>query len=307
MAKKIGDLLKKMKDGDAQVREQARKQLQEMSEQAKTPAEKQAAKDALKKADESSKPGDQPGDEQGDKPGYKPGDKDSKSGQGKGSGNKKGQPSDPDKNQSPQRGDKKPPDGGKPGEGDTKAKDEKKSGESGQGKGEQGDSKGGKGDKSSDQSSGKPGNNSGGTPQGNREAGSSNSSGPEAAKAAEANPEFQKKAGNLQLEDYKKKITKEMLEKAKITEQEYKDFLKAYEDKLKREAAEKTKPDKLPDPRRPGGFLSNRASRQVQSTDKKEDKLPHAGNAEPPPGFGPAYKEFTEETAKSRTSSEKKK
>ena len=53
--------------------------------------------------------------------------------------------------------------------------------------------------------------------------------------------------------------------------------------------------------------MPNRGSRQVQSTDKKEDKLPHAGKAEPPPGFGQAYKEFTEETAKSRTSPEKKK
>jgi hypothetical protein len=98
-----------------------------------------------------------------------------------------------------------------------------------------------------------------------------------------------------------------MLEKAKITQKEYDDFLKAYKDKLDREAAEKNKPDKLVDPRRQGGSLSNRSSRQVQSTDKKEDKLPHAGKAEAPPGFGDAYKEFTEETAKSRTSPEKKK
>src|SRR5207237_10765904 len=132
-------------------------------------------------------------------------------------------------------------------------------------------------------------------------------SGPEAAKGAEANPAFQKKAGSLQLEDYKKKITKEMLDKAKISDQEYKDFLKAYDEKLKREAAEKTTPDKLPDARRTGGNRSNQKSHQLQSTDKKEDKLQHAGKAEPPPGFGQAYKEFTEETAKSRTSSEKKK
>ncbi len=98
-----------------------------------------------------------------------------------------------------------------------------------------------------------------------------------------------------------------MLQKAKITDQEYNDFLKAYDEKLKREAAEKKTPDKLPDPRRPGGQYSNRGSRQVQSSDKKEDKLPHAGKAEPPPGFGPAYKEFTEETARSKTSPERKK
>jgi hypothetical protein len=302
MAKKIGDLLKKAKEGDAQTREQARKQLEEMSKNADNPTDRQAAKEALKQCDQGSKPGDQ-GSKPSDKPGNNPG---GKSGSPKGQGDKQGQPSDPDKNQSPKPGDKKPSEGGKPGDGSTDAKNEKKTGESGQGKGEEGESKGPKGDKDSG-TPGKPGQNSGGTPQGPREASSSGDSGPEAAKAAEANPEFQKKAGDLQLEDYRKKITKEMLEKAKITEQEYKDFLKAYKDKLDREAAEKKTPDKLVDPRRPGGSMPNRGSRQVQSTGKKEDKLPHAGKAEAPPGFGPAYKEFTEETAKSRTSSEKKK
>jgi hypothetical protein len=328
MAKKIGDLLKKAKEGDEQTREQARKQLEEMSKNADNPSDREAAKEALsqcdgskpggqgskpggpgsKGTDQGSKPGDQPGDKQGNKPDNRPGDnKNSKGETGKGSGDKQGQSSDRDKNQNPQKGDKKPGEGGKPGEGDTNAKNEKKSDGSGKGKGEQGDSKGAKGEQNSDQTPGKPGSNSGGVPQGPREAGSSSGSGPEAAKGAEASKEFQKKAGNLQLEDYKKKITKEMLEKAKISDQEYKDFLKAYEDKLKREAAEKTTPDKLPDARRTGGSMSNRSSRQVQSTDKKEDKLQHAGKAEPPPGFGPAYKEFTEETAKSRTSPEKKK
>ncbi len=98
-----------------------------------------------------------------------------------------------------------------------------------------------------------------------------------------------------------------MLQKAKITKEEYDAFLKAYTEKLGRESAEKKTPDKLPDPRRQGGSYSNRRSGQVQSTDKKEDKLPHAGKAEAPPGFGEAYKEFTIETAKSKTAPDKKK
>src|SRR5439155_21457251 len=105
----------------------------------------------------------------------------------------------------------------------------------------------------------------------------------------------------------RKEITKDMLQKAKITDQEYKHYLKAYDEKLAPESAEKKVPDKLPDPRRQGGSYSNRPSRQVQSSDKKEDKLPHAGKAAAPPGFGEAYKEFTIETAKSKTAPEKKK
>jgi hypothetical protein len=329
VAKKIGDLLKQMKEGNAKEQEQARKELEGMCENCKNPGDRQAAKEALKKAGgkspgQGSKPGDKPSGDQNkqsgdsqdskpaDKPGDKPGDKSgdqkgSKPGDMKADGDKKGQPGDPDKKQPPQAGDKKPGEGGKPGDGSSDAKNENKSNDSGKGKGEQGESKGSKGEKSSSESPGKPGSNSGGTPQGNREGVSADGGGPEAAKAAEANPEFQKKAGALQLEDYRKKITPDMLEKAKISKQEYDDFLKAYKEKLDRESAEKKTPDKLPDPRRQGGSHSNRPSRQLQSTDKKEDKLPHAGKAEAPPGFSEAYKEFTTETAKSRTAPEKRK
>src|SRR5262249_29525260 len=123
-------------------------------------------------------------------------------------------------------------------------------------------------------------------------------SGAEAEAGTEANQEFQKKAGALQLEDYRNKITPEMLQKANIKPEEYKDFLKAYQDKLNREGAERGKTDPLVDPRRQGGSLANRASKGIQSG-KKEDKLPQSGRAGPPPGYDDSYSEFRANTSKS--------
>ncbi len=198
-----------------------------------------------------------------------------------------------------------PAEEGKPGDGSTSAKDGKPSKESGEGKSDQDGSKGSKGEKGSDQNLSKPGGSPGGSNLGNRENVPPGSAGGEAEAASAANKEFQKKAGALQLEDYRKKITPEMLQKAKISPEEYQAFLDAYQDKVNREAAAKSKRDPLVDPKRTGGGLSNRASRQVQSTDKKDDKLPQAGRGTAPPGYGESYSEFRELTSKS--SPEKKK
>jgi len=286
--KKISELLKAMKEGDAKAKEEARKQLQKMGEEAKTPDERQAAKEALKQADQGSKPGEKSSSE-----------KKIQSGTGSGPDEKKGNPSDPDKNKSPKPGDSKGPNGGKPGDGSSKAKESTPSKESGPGKGDQQGAKGSKGEKGSDQNSGKPGSAPGGLSQGNREKAAAGSSGGEPERGSEANKEFQKKAGALQLEDYRKKITPEMLQKAKITPKEYDDFLRAYQDKLNRETGEKSKADPLADPKRKGGTLTNRASQEVKPTGKKEDKLPQAGRGTAPPGYDESYSEFKEITSRS--------
>jgi hypothetical protein len=286
MQKKINELVKAMKEGDAKAGEKARQELEKMSEQAKTPAERQAAKDALKQADQGSTPGEKAKGEKNPQPGEQ-----------KASGEKKGESSDPDKSKPPQPGEKKS-ENGKPGDGSSNANNGKPSKESGQGKGDQDGAKGSKGDKASDQNPGKPGSNSGGASQGSRENPTPANSGAEAEAGTEANQEFQKRAGALQLEDYRKKITKEMLQKAKISPKDYKEFLQAYQDKLNREGADRGKADPLVDPRRPGGSLTNRASKGIQPG-KKEDKLPQAGRAGPPPGYDDSYSEFRANTSKS--------
>src|SRR5262249_53296521 len=58
-----------------------------------------------------------------------------------------------------------------------------------------------------------------------------------------ADPRFQKKAGELQLEDFKKKVTKEVLQKANMSEAEYQKFLKAYEEMLRKQKDASPKPN----------------------------------------------------------------
>jgi hypothetical protein len=286
MQKKITELLKAMKEGNAKDGEKARQELEKMSEQGKTQAERDAAKEALKQA-QGSTPGEKTNDE-----------KNAQSGEQKGGGDKKGESSDPDKSKPPQPGEKKQSDNAKPGDGSSDANNGKPTKESGAGKGEQEGAKGAKGDKASDQNPGKPGSNSGGASQGNREKVTPQGSGAEAEAGTEANQEFQKKAGALQLEDYRKKITPEMLEKAKISPKDYQDFLNAYQDKLNREGTAPSKADPLADPTRKGGILMNRGSKGIQSG-LKEDKLPQSGRAGPPPGYDDSYSEFRANTSKS--------
>lgn len=109
-----------------------------------------------------------------------------------------------------------------------------------------------------------------------------------------ADPRFQKKAGELQLEDFKKKVTKEVLQKANMTEAEYQKFLKAYEEMLRKQkdAPPKTN-EKLADPKRKGGTLPNQGARRVKGEQDK-NAMQGSGPGTAPPEYLEAYRAFTE-------------
>lgn len=109
----------------------------------------------------------------------------------------------------------------------------------------------------------------------------------------EANPEHQKRAAMLQLEDFKKRVTKDVLKKANMTEQEYRDFLKAYEELLNKQAATPGDNETLAAPQRGGGTLPNAGLRQVKPGSGTADQLRRAGPALPPPEFRELHKEFS--------------
>jgi hypothetical protein len=93
-----------------------------------------------------------------------------------------------------------------------------------------------------------------------------------------------------------------MLQKLKMTDQEYKEFLKAYEEKLRREARAPRPKETLPGPQR-GGALTNVGPRRVDpGTTAKSDDLNNTGPSLPPPELRNAYKEFTEELSKLKRS-----
>jgi hypothetical protein len=78
-----------------------------------------------------------------------------------------------------------------------------------------------------------------------------------------------------------------------MTDAEYRDFLKAYEDMLRNRPGGHADDEKLTDPKAKGGNLRNIGPKQMKPTGK-DNKTNTAGIALPPPEFRDAYKEFTE-------------
>jgi hypothetical protein len=113
------------------------------------------------------------------------------------------------------------------------------------------------------------------------------------------------RAGELQLEDIRKKVTKDVLKKANMTEQEFQEFLRAYEAMLKRKQALDPGAEKLTDPKARGGNLKNIGAKRMQPTGK-DDKATRGALALPPPEFRDAYKEFTEKISEQGRPTEKK-
>jgi hypothetical protein len=300
--KEIDQLAKAMKSGDPKAREEARQKLEDLSKKAKQQSDRQAAAEALKKAaqemsgaDSNNAQKNQQGDPKADaNKGEKGNGLDQKqAAKDKGPEGADGKPAEKAAGKDGQRGDK-PGSSGK-GVGDQK-----------QGKTQE-TAKGGGG-----QTSGKTGSSSGGNNQGNYKP-TSSGSGLEAEEGSKANVQFQKKAGVLQLEEAKKRLKElkekandEFLKKANVTKEDLQQYLKYEEERLRHLEAQIKKDEKLRDPTRGGGSLSNLGVRRVQSSENKEDDLSHANQADAPPELREANREFTQLLAKPERVKEKK-
>jgi collagen type III alpha len=108
-----------------------------------------------------------------------------------------------------------------------------------------------------------------------------------------ANAKYQKRAGALQLEDLKKKVNKDVLKKANMTPEEYQQFLKAYQEMLKRKESEVGNEEKLTDPKAGSRGLGSMKSRAGAAPKGKTDDLQHGDTSLPPPEFREGYPEFT--------------
>jgi hypothetical protein len=301
--KEIDNLAKAIKSGDPKARDEARKKLEDLKKNAKEESDRKAAAEALKKAGQEN-PGADSKNAENSKPGTKPdGKKDGKegnSGQGEAAkpGSQESTGKKPSDDNAAENRDKK---GGQPGEKGKGAADQKGAQKQDASKGE------------GDQQSKKSGDNPAGNSQGGERWDPANQgSNPEAEPGAEANKEFQKKAGVLQLEEAKKRLKElkekandEFLKSAKVSKEELQDYLKYEEERLRRLEAQLKQDDKLRDPKRGGGSLSNLRVRRVLSGEKKDD-LPHADKADAPPELREASEEFNQLLAKPERSREKK-
>src|SRR5207244_2545944 len=95
----------------------------------------------------------------------------------------------------------------------------------------------------------------------------------------------------MQLEEFKKKITKEMLAEAKISPEEWQKFLKDYEALAKRADARASRDEKVPGSLR-GGNLPTIGGRQIPAAKGRPDDLKSTGRGKAPPGYRDAYADF---------------
>lgn len=144
------------------------------------------------------------------------------------------------------------------------------------------------------QAPGHPGNVPGGSVQGDRQNVPPEPPGPEAPSAAPADPTAGRKAGDLQLEDYQRKLTKDVLKSLNWTDQDKQDFLGALRERAKGQRTPPLPPEKLPDPRRSGGSLGNTSPRRVTGAPSGEDRVRYTGPSHPPSPFRDASKEWNE-------------
>ena len=102
------------------------------------------------------------------------------------------------------------------------------------------------------------------------------------------------KASSLQLDDLKKRVNKDVLRKANMTEADFQKFLKAYEDLIKRQQAVRPEREKLDAPQKGGAALPSQNVRRVEAGVKaKVDKTDRLGPIQPPPELVEPQKEFS--------------
>jgi hypothetical protein len=289
LKKQLEDLKKGLQSSDQKTREEAAKKLQEMMEKSQDPAARQAAKDALKKSGDQA--GDKPGQEKGGQDGKKPGDR--------GAAEKKGQPEG-----AGQSGESKD----KPqGEGQANSNDDAKSEKGNNPNAPNSKKPGGSG------ASGREGGTENSTPQvGKQNQGQPGGDVPppqdiDNPPGAAANEEYQRKASELQLENLKKRVNKDVLKQANMTEEEYQQFLKAYQEMLKRNTPEPKEKEKLAGPQTGNRTMRNQGVRRFDpGVESKTGNLERLGEALPPLKYREPHKEFSKGLSEIERSRDKK-
>lgn len=155
--------------------------------------------------------------------------------------------------------------------------------------------------------SGKPGQ--GGDRQGEQPTGDNSNPGGADTKPDELlkpDEENAKKAGVLQLEDFKKHVNPDVLKKANMTEEEYRQFLRAYEEMLKRQGQLPEEKEKLVAPQKGNALAGQSTRRIVPGAQNKAGNLSRSGRALPPEGFREIQNEFSKKLSERQRAAEKK-
>jgi hypothetical protein len=291
LKEKLESLSRDLKSDDPQKREQARRELEDLQRaaqeaQARRAAQKQEHGDLEKRGKESTtgpaianqesnrnpKRTDRPDLSQGKPPQSKSGDRQESAGKGK---------------QDKPGGDQAQDGSSGAGQGKDRRETDRADNRSGNPKGTPGSGAGGaRGGSSPTARQPGPGDRA-------REGGAGSDA--EESGTATADKEAARRAGSLQLDDIRKKVTKDVLKKANMTEEEYQRFLQAREALLKQQPPQPTEKEKLAAPSRGGTTgLPSQGVRRVEPG-KTDGAVPleRLDAAPAPPEFRESYREFS--------------
>lgn len=264
-AKEIQDLARKLGSKDTREREQAKKQLQRIEKEGADPDAREKAGEALKKmgAPDGSANNGTPK-------------------KGSGSSGKKEQ--------------------GKEGENNEGAKDSGSSGEKDGGKekgrgpgqkNEQG-AKNGKGSSSSDAAEGSQNTPGGNTPGGGGDHRNSEGNGDrhETLPPPEPVKPRDHRAAEMQLEDFAKRVNKDILKDAGVSEEAWKKYLDSKRKQLT--PSEKPRPEGPSSPQQ-AKPLPSMGGKTIQPAASGQGDIPGSDRGQPPPGYRDAFRKFTQQ------------
>jgi collagen type III alpha len=283
-AEDVARLVKDLRSTDGQTREEAARKLDQIKDQARDAQARDDAREALEEMKKQGTPGAEP------RPGKDPmGDPNLPDPKG----------TDPGSEPRGASGGRKPPVGGEPGAGnartgangtpqedkkDGNGKEEKKEGDPNTPR-KPGDPKGGERPAGNEPGNGRPG----------ARTGTDRPQGADGDQAGQPSRPGAHRPGILQLEDIRKRVNKDILKDAHMTEEDYQKFLKAYEEALRRRK-DTSRADKPPDTR-PGAPLPSFGGQAVKGSGSKDD-LGADAKALPPPSYRDAYREFTKQLSR---------
>jgi hypothetical protein len=282
-AKDVQDLERALESKDRQQRDEAKRQLEQIEKNAADPEARAKAEEALKKKSQQDGAGDNGSSQSGNGP----------------SGEPKGEPKKGEGNGSKGNGSKGDGSKGDGSKGDG-SKDNRSKGDGSKGDGSKGDGSKGDGSQGSGQGSGSAENKGqgGNTPGGGgqRRGGEGDGAGqgdnqPSPNKPAKPRDH---RAAQMQLEDFAKRVNKDILKKAGVSEEAWKKYLEARRKQLA--TPEPKHPDAPVDPQQ-ARTLPSMGGRTIQSADGKADAHgPDRG--QPPPGYRDSFREFTRQMSK---------
>ncbi len=178
------------------------------------------------------------------------------------------------------------------GDGQAGRKDKGKEGGAGKDRGKGRDPKKGPGDGTSDSEKGRQDNPTGSNPGagGDRPRTNPGNGGTSREPPKRGDRPEKHRASMLQLEEFRKSVDRDILQKAKMSPEQFERFLRDYADLVRRQR-DLDEPEKLPGPSR-GGKLPAAGGRAIERKDGKAGDLHNQGRPKPPPGYRESYQDF---------------